>query len=101
MRLFLATVLAAPDRLRSLGGRWDILSRKAAVRHELAIHAGPDRVVRMLDVHAVLLPTLVYTVAAGTLMVVVTVPSARCLDSAGLLLTALPIYLALSFALKR
>lgn len=57
--------------------------------------------VRTLDVHAILLLTLAYTVAAGALMVLVTFPAARYLDSAGLLLPALPIYLALSLALKR
>ncbi|WP_160310468.1 hypothetical protein [Microvirga vignae] len=55
----------------------------------------------MLDVHAILLLTLVCTIAAGVLMVAVTFPAARYLASAGLLLPALPIYLARSFALKR
>ncbi|WP_445503545.1 hypothetical protein [Microvirga sp. G4-2] len=57
--------------------------------------------VRMLDVYAILLLTLVYTIAAGVLVMVVTFPTACYLDCGGLLLPALPICLAISLALKR
>jgi len=55
----------------------------------------PDDIRDALDMPVLLLLAVSYTVAAGALMVLVTFPAGRYLDSAGILLPALPIYLTL------
>ena len=55
------------------------------------------------DVPALICLTALYTVSAGALMVLTTFPASRYLDTAGLLLPALPVYgvLSLVAALRR
>jgi hypothetical protein len=120
MRFSIATVLAAPDRYVAwlVGGTSRAVGRLFVTNLPFmlgligliavyclslwrgAVRPAPSSI-QGLDIHVILLLTLVYTVAAGALMVIVTFPAARYLDSAGLLLPALPIYLALSLALRR
>ncbi|MDB5592395.1 hypothetical protein [Enterovirga sp.] len=114
MRFSVATVRAAPDRYAAwlVGGTARAVGRMvatnvplvlalallaplfaaAAWRRRLPLRPGSAA----LDVPALLCLTVVYTAAAGALMVVTTFPAARYLDTAGLLLPALPIYAALS-----
>lgn len=109
MRLSLATIRAAPDRYAA----WVVGATSRAVGR-MVVTNGPlmlalaalallypaalwfGRLPREpagshLDVPALLCLTGIYTVSASALMVVTTFPAARYLDTAGLLLPALPI----------
>lgn len=115
MRLSLATVRAAPDRYAAwiVGAAARAVGRMVATNGPLALALAalvmlyPVAVWRRrparppaapLDVPALLCVTAVYTAAASALMVATTFPAARYLDTAGLLLPALPVYAALSLA---
>lgn len=120
MRLSLATVRAAPDRYVAwvIGGTTRAIGRLLVTNlpfvlgliglvavYCVALWKGTARTTagftNALDMNVILLLSLFYTAAAGALMVIVTFPAGRYLDSAGLFLPAIPIYLAMSLALRR
>lgn len=112
MRLSLATVVAAPERYLAwiVGGAIRAAGRLLVTNLPfllglLALTAvyfvrllgnpveATVRTANSLDVPVIVSVTLLYTLTAGALMVLVTFPAARYLDAAGLFLPAMPLYL--------
>ncbi len=115
MRLSISTVLAAPDRYGAwvVGGTSRAVGRLLVTNFPFALgtivaiavffvsisrgRGTDDAAVRTIDLPVILSVVLVYTISAGALMVFVTFPASRYLDSAGVFLASVPIYFALSW----
>jgi hypothetical protein len=113
MRLSLETVVAAPERYLAwvVGGTARAVGRMIVTNTPMMLALiglalafpitlwrerpfAPQAYVRR-DIDALLCLVVTYTLASGALMVLVTFPASRYLDTAGIFLPALPIYVLL------